>query len=171
MLQTNPMAPAETPVASGARSFMKASCPVPPPLFPMTQPSISCPRPLGGEERGRAGCTAAAQRFGVAAFEEGALREGWGGGCGGRGRKLNLHLGWLTGVLSSRQLGLHSVSIELVCAASSALSPRLGCRSDLHGNGWSSSAAAAASPLPPRAGRPGMRYAGGTRPALGESSG
>lgn len=43
MLQTNPMTLTKAPVASGAHSFMKASCPVPPPLSPITQPSICCP--------------------------------------------------------------------------------------------------------------------------------
>lgn len=72
MLQTNPMTPSKTPVASGARSFMKASCPIPPPFFPIRQPSICCPRPLGEEERGRAGLA-------VTAFKGRSTAKGVGG--------------------------------------------------------------------------------------------
>lgn len=145
MLQTNPMTPTKTPVASGAHSFIKASCPVPLPSSPFTQPSICCPWPLGGEERGRAGCVPSTQTLDVAACKEGVLSKGW-----GDSKEIKTPSGTADRGPVLRVGGLFSIqSPSSGCAAPSALSPHFRCICHLLGNGGSSSAVS---------GRPGVHW-------------
>lgn len=152
MLQTNPMTPTKTLAASGTHSFMKAASPGPLPSSPLHSHQYAAPGLW--EVRNEADMAEHQQlrRLVLPPLRSEQCQRGE-----GRGRKLKPHLRRLTGVLSSQQLVLHAVSIELVCCMECPFS-RFSCISDLHGNGWSSSAAAGCSPAPSPSGRPGMHW-------------
>lgn len=156
MLQTNPMTPTKTPAASGAHSFIKASCPVFPPS----------PSPLGSHQYAAPGLWEGRREAELAGHHQlrGLLwlplrKERCERGWRGDKREIKTPSGMADGgeVLSSGRLVLPSVSIELVVlhAVSALFSafqlyqpspwqrPVLICRSGLQPR----------SPLPTRAGQ------------------
>lgn len=129
MLQTNPMIPTKTLAASGTHSFMKAASPVPLPSSPLHSHQYAAPGLW--EVRNEADVAEHWQlrRLVLLPLRSEQCQRGE-----GRGRKLKPHLRRLTEVLSSQQLVLHAVSIELVCCMECPFSC-FSCISDLHGNG------------------------------------